>query len=81
MKFSINQEVFLINSRSGQILINRMVIDRIQLNSGNIYYSGITEDVDSDRETAIEDRLFPSFDAAMQGINSQLIILRGQHDK
>lgn len=80
MKFEINQNVYFIISRGGQIEIIKMTIDVIERGEKDhnaIYYSGDTTCGDCDREYMHEDRLFPSYEDAIKEIERQIQNLRG----
>ena len=83
MKYAINQLVYSIASRGGQLEIQEMHIDKIALyrKDGQIAYSGITtSDPESIYYSLEENQLFPSYEEAINEIQRQLSVLRAKHD-
>ncbi len=82
MKYEINQLVYSIASRGGKLEIQEMHIDKIALyrKDGVITYSGVTtNDPEQIPNSLEEDKLFPSREEALNEIQRQLSVLRGQH--
>lgn len=80
MKYSIDQIVYSIDSRCGQIEISELKIDNIGKSTlGYIFYSGtVINDPEQIPNTLTEDRLFASRKDAIANLYKQIALLEDE---